>query len=204
MPEPLPYIAAVRRTGAEPFHTDGDPLPFDLLAFWQWSRSDLVSNVTRGRLAEFIVACALQVDISGVRNEWDAFDLITPSCLKIEVKSAAHVQSWHQSRPSDIVWRTPRARAWDAATNQQSTEARRQADVYVLAYLHHERKPTIDPLNTVQWSFFVLPTRLLDSRTRSQHSITLKTVRALGGGHVTYSGLSAAVAEAGQRQRAAD
>jgi hypothetical protein len=204
MSEPLQPITAARRTGAEQFHSHGDPLPFNLLAFWQWSCSDLVSNVTRGRLAEFIVACALEVDISGVRNEWDAFDLITPSGLKLEVKSAARVQSWYQSRPSDIVWRTPRTRAWDATTNRQSNEVRRQADVYVLAYLHHEHKPTIDPLNTNQWCFFVLPTRLLDSRTRSQHSITLRSVRSLVGDPVTYSGLPAAVAEAGQRQCAAD
>jgi hypothetical protein len=30
-----------------------------------------LSNATRGRLAEFIVATALRVNVSGVRNEWD-------------------------------------------------------------------------------------------------------------------------------------
>lgn len=74
MSEALLPITAARRTGAEQFHSHGDPLPFNLLTFWQWGCSDLVSNVTRGRLAEFIVACALDVDISGVRNEWDACD----------------------------------------------------------------------------------------------------------------------------------
>jgi hypothetical protein len=202
MPEPLPPITVARRTGDEPFHTGSKNLPVNLLAFWQWSTSDLVSNVTRGRLAEFIVATALGIDVSGVRNEWDAFDLINSSGLKIEVKSAARVQSWYQSRLSDIVWRTPRTRAWDAATNHWSDESRRQADVYVLAFLHHENKSEIDPLNVDQWHFFVLPTCDLDSRTRSQHSITLRSVEAMVEGFVDYRGLAAAVAKAGDRQRA--
>ena len=58
------------------------------------------------------------------------------------------------------------SRAWEATTNHWSDESRRQADVYVLAFLHHAEKPTIDPLNTDQWRFFVLPTCDLDSRSR--------------------------------------
>ena len=103
----------------------------------------------------------------------------------------------------NIVWRTARTRAWDAATNLQSTESRRQADVYVLPLLDHQDKAIIDPVNTAQWCFFVLPTRALDARTRSQHSITLRPLTALASSSVSYSGLSAAVDRAGQAQRGA-
>ena len=48
---------------------------------------DLVSNATRGRLAEFIVAKALKIDTSIARVEWQAYDLITRNEIKIEVKS---------------------------------------------------------------------------------------------------------------------
>src|SRR5262249_23331500 len=190
-----------RKGGQESLHYDGNQLPANLLAFWQWSASDLVSNVTRGRLAEFIVATALGVDVwGGVRNEWDAIDLLTPEGFKVEVKSAAHVQSWFQSRLSKIVWRIPPARAWDAATNLQSSEVRRQADVYVLALLRHEDKLTIDPLNVQQWCFFVVPTSVLDARARSQNCISLESVRPLAE-PVTYYGLRQAVARAGKLQR---
>lgn len=200
---PLQRHVASRRTGLENLHADGQDLPFNLLEFWQWSGSDLVSNVTRGRLAEFIVASALGIDVTGVRGEWDAFDLITREGLTIEVKSAAFVQSWDQVELSNIVWRTPRTRAWDAATNRQSTEERRQAEVYVFALLHHLNKKTIDPLNIGQWSFFVLPTQALDSRARSQHSITLPSLKTLAGLPVSFSGLSSAVDRAGNVQREA-
>jgi hypothetical protein len=200
MSNPLPALRVTRKTGMEALHLGGKVLPVTLLSFWQWSASDLVSNVTRGRLAEFIVATALGIDTSGVRNEWDAFDLVTRTGIKLEVKSSAHVQSWYQARLSSIVWRTPRTRAWDATTNVFSKDSRRQADVYVMALLQHREKESIDPLNLDQWCFFVVATRVLDARTRSEHSITLKSLEALGNA-VSYSGLSAAVEQAGKIER---
>lgn len=200
MSEELPPMAVDRRQGNEPLHNEGVPVGRSLLEFWQWSASDLVSNATRGRLTEFIVGSALGADLGGVRNEWDAFDLVTPSGIKVEVKSAAYLQSWYQRRPSAISWRTPKTRAWDPLTNVQSPDVRRQADVYVLALLDHLDKSTVDPLDVSQWRFFVVPTPLLDARTRSQHSITLKSARSLVGNPVSYDGLADAVDRAG-RQR---
>ncbi|MDH3459970.1 MAG: hypothetical protein OEM00_03140 [Burkholderiaceae bacterium] len=195
MPDPLPPIVVTRMSGVEPLHFDGQPLAINLLSFWQWSTSDLVSNVTRGRLAEFIVATGLGADVSGVRGDWDAFDLITPEGVKVEVKSAARVQSWFQAKLSDVVFSTPRTRAWDPSTGRSDQESRRQADVYVLALLDHRNKSTIDPLNLRQWTFFVVPTRVLDGRKRSQHSIGLSSLQALSP-PVQYSELKPSVAKA--------
>jgi len=200
MTNTLSRLSVARKTGSEALHIEGDRLPVTLLEFWQWSASDLVSNVTRGPLAEFIIATALGIDTRGVRSEWDAFDLVTSTGLKIEVKSAALVQSWHQNRLSPVSWRVPRTRAWDATTNIYSADSRRRADIYVFALLQHEDKSSIDPMNLSQWCFFVLPTRLLDERTRSQHSITLRSMQALAES-VTYHGLPAAVDHAGELQR---
>ncbi|MDO8749663.1 MAG: hypothetical protein Q7K03_00735 [Dehalococcoidia bacterium] len=196
MVEALGPLPVMRKTGKEPFHVNGQDLGFDLLSFWQWAASDLVSNVTRGRLAEYVVACALGLATDNVREEWAAFDLRTPSGIKIEVKSAAYVQSWYQAKRSAIMFVVPKTRAWDAATNTQSREAQRQADVYVFALLAHVDKSTIDPLNINQWQFYVLPTTMLDARTRSQHSITLNSLEQLCGGAVYYGELSKAIEKA--------
>jgi len=184
-----------RKNGGEPFHASGAPLAFDLLGFWQWSSSDLVSNVSRGRLAEYIVASALGIDTTGVRDEWAAFDLQTPSGVKVEVKSAAFVQSWHQSKLSSITFVTPATRAWDPETNVLSSDQRRQADVYVFALLCHTAKTSVDPLNVHQWRFYVLPTSTLNARTRSQHSITLRTLETLGREGVASEQLARSVEE---------
>lgn len=193
MTKPLDRLATTRKTGDEKFHSNGREVQFDLLSFWQWAGSDLVSNATRGRIAEYVVARALGLNTEGVRDEWAAFDLETPSGLKIEVKSAAYVQSWHQAKLSSVVFKTPKTRAWDAETNIQSGEPCRQADVYVFALLAHTDKSTIDPLNVDQWHFYVVPTATLNVRTRSQHSITLKSLEKLCDGAVHYTGLRTAV-----------
>lgn len=189
----LGRLIASRKTGEERFHLDGTDLHFTLLDFWQWSASDLLSNATRGRLAEFIVAKALGIDTAGVRNEWDAYDLRTDGGIRIEVKSAAYIQSWFQNRLSSISFLTRPTRAWDADTNRQSLDAKRQADVYVFALLAHRDKSTANPLNVDQWRFYVVSTPVLNARTRSQHSITLNSLETLAGGSVVFSELKDAV-----------
>lgn len=196
MTTPLPRLAAVRRSGSEPVHAGGHPVGGTLLDFWQWSASDLVSNATRGRLAEYLVHRAVGSPEQSVRDEWDAFDLTTPDGIRVEVKSAAYLQSWHQERLSSILFRTPKTRAWSADTNRQEAEARRQAQVYVFALLHHTDKPSVDPLNVRQWTFYVLPTRVLDVRTRSQDSITLASLQALCGRATSFEDLAQAIRQA--------
>lgn len=190
-------LSILRRTGAERFHHGDEDLGFDLLSFWQWSTSDLVSNATRGILAEYIVACALRLEVESARNEWAAYDLVTEDGIKVEVKSAAFVQSWHQDRLSTIQFLVRKTQAWDPATNMYSQERRRQADVYVFALLAHQDKLSIDPLDLGQWQFYVLPTSVLDARQRSQHSITLRSLQRLCDAPVSYEELAEAVNRAG-------
>jgi hypothetical protein len=192
----LSRLKIIKKTGAERLHRGGTDFGFDLLSFWQWSVSDLVSNVTRGVLAEFIVARALGICTDGVRDDWAAFDLVTAKGVKIEVKSAAFVQSWHQAKLSRISFLTPATRAWDNETSTQSPDAKRQADVYVFALLAHTDKGTIDPLDVGQWRFYVLPTSELDARTRSQHSITLGTLEKQRQECIAFDDLAVAVAKA--------
>ena len=193
VPNPLGALPAKRKTGTELFHTSARPTSVTLAEFWQWSASDLVSNATRGRLAEFIIASALGV-ASGVRSEWDAFDLLTPAGLKIEVKSAAYLQTWHQLKPSSISFSTRLARVWNTETNSLDPEPRRSADLYIFALLaHQESKETLDPLDLDQWHFYFLTTQQLDARTRSQHSITLKSLQGLCPTPSRYEDLPTAV-----------
>lgn len=199
MSKNLSRLTIKRKTGQEPFKAAGKVLDFTLSDFWRWSVSDLVSNATRGRLAEFIVARALSASTDEVRDEWQAYDLLTPDGVKIEVKSAAYLQSWHQKEPSKIVFQTPKTRAWDPNTNIQGKESKRQAEVYVFALLAHKDKATIDPLNLDQWRFYVLPTSALDARKRSQHSITLKSLEDLAGSSIGYDRLCDTVKEAVRR-----
>jgi hypothetical protein len=188
----FPRLPLNRKIGDEPFRSGDAHLKFTLLDFWRWTASDLVSNSTRGVLAEFIVARALALD-TGVRTEWQAFDLETASGKKIEVKSAAYVQSWGQNELSKIIFSTRHTLGWDADTNAVSTERKRQADIYVFALLSHREKETIDPMNLQQWEFYVVPTSMLDGYKRSQYSITLKSLQQLYPAPVKFAKLRNAI-----------
>ncbi len=191
---PLGLRKATRKTGKERVRSGDQHLDGDLLDFWEWSTSDILSNATRGVLAEYIVAQAVGINTKEeVRDEWANFDLQTPSGIKIKVKSAAFLQSWHQNSLSKITFKVPATRKWNAETNQQASQPTRDADVYVLALLAHTDKATVDPLDMGQWKFYVVATKVLDERKRSQHSITLKSLEALCDGEVTFSGLAAEV-----------
>lgn len=195
-------ITTKRLLGPEPFRSAGKSLGFDVLEFWRWSTSDLVSNVTRGRLAEFITARALGAPTTRVRNEWAAYDLDTPEGIKVEVKSCAYLQSWAQAKFTQVLFGVRKARAWHRESNLQATIPTREADVYVFALLAHRNKESLDPLNLDQWEFYVLSTGALNERKRSQHSITIKSLRALGAGPIAFGALRWRVQDA-YRQRPA-
>jgi hypothetical protein len=192
MPNDLLRLKVQRKNGCERFGQDGADAGFDLLSFWQWSVSDLVSNATRGVLAEYIVAQALGV-ATETRNEWDAFDLRATPTLKVEVKSSSYIQSWFQKDLSSIVFVVGPRRQWDADTNVQNKQSEWQADVYVFALLKHQDKKTVDPMNLDQWDFYVVGVSTLKNRTTSQKSITLKSLRTFCPVPVKFGELRAAV-----------
>ena len=147
MSEPLPAIETLRKSGTERFHAGLTELDFDLTSFWQWSGSDLVSNTARGVLAEYLVARALGLPTDGVREEWAPCDLITPKGVKIQVKSAAYLQTWYQERPSKIIFSTKPSRCFNATTGKVAPEPTREADVYVFALLRHLDKKMLDRMD---------------------------------------------------------
>lgn len=197
----LPIIQAKRKSGDEPFLSKGEAFPFDVTSFWRWAFSDFVSNTARGILAEYIVARAVGIGDTDIRPEWAPFDVTTPEGIKIEVKSAAYIQSWQQNDYSKISFSVAKKRGWDAQTGL-AVEPTRHSDVYVLALLHHKDQMTLNPLDLDQWSFYVLTRQSLDARDRSQHSITMPSITGTGINcfglrPVSYFDLGAAVRAAG-------
>jgi len=196
MKPPLGRLDVQRLDGSEGFRLCRELLPFKVRDFWAWSVSDLVSNATRGRLAEYIVAKACRIDTAKPRDEWAAVDLVTPAGISIEVKSAAFIQSWHQDAYSKISFNVRKTLKWDPETGKASSPPCRVADVYVFALLAHKDQATLEPLNLGQWEFYVLPTSTLDARKRSQHSITLPSLRKLDSGPYGFSTVADAVCRA--------
>ena len=195
----LSHVPARRLAGSERFRCSRRDLDFSVLDYWAWSASDLLNNAQRGVLAEYLVGKALACDLdSETRTEWDAFDLITPEGITVEVKSAAYLQSWHQEQLSTIRFRIAPTHGWDSRTNSTDPIQRRQAQVYVFALLHHEDKATVDVLDLDQWSFFVLPTVVLDRERGRDESLGLPALKDLGATPVPFEELRRVVIAAGR------
>lgn len=190
-------IDVTPKRGDEPFYQNRRALDIRLIDFWRWSASDLVNNTTRGILAEYIVACALKIN-TGVRVEWDAYDLLIPptnerSEIRIEVKSAAYLQSWEHRKLSNIIFNIRPTRGWNSTTNERENDLKRQGDVYVFCHLKHEDKDSVDPLNLEQWDFYILSASILNERFPTQKSISLSSLRKLNPCQAKYEEITTCI-----------
>ena len=171
----------VFRNGSDSFRIHGASAGFTLGDYWRWAASDLVINIQRGVLAEFIVTKALGAAEDYPRNAWDIFDVAarntqTGESYDLEVKSAAYVQAWHQinSKPSPISFNI----APSEELSKRFGKPTRPAWAYVFCVLG---KPGADPdpLDLGQWEFYVITTAALDEERPSQKTIRLNPLREL-------------------------
>ena len=184
----LPKKRVRRRRGDEPFVG----MEGNLLEFWEWAHSDIMSNTERGRLAEFIVAKAMGA-ASGHRVEWDLYDVKTPDEITIEVKTSAYLQTWRQTQLSNIIFDIAPKMEWVAGINQYKPQPKRHAMVYVFCLFAAQDGMTANPMALDQWEFYVLPTRVLDAHMPVQKTIGLKSLVKLGARKVSFDELKAAV-----------
>ena len=187
MNEKFPALEVALKTGDEPFRDGSQKLDCTLLDFWRWSASDLTNNALRGVLAEYIVALALGLTKS-TRVEWDAHDLVTPSGAKIEIKSAAYLQSWAQAKLSKISFGIRQTQLLSG----ESRESKRQAQIYVFCLLHHQEQTTLDPLDLKQWTFYLVPTEVLDEK-RPGKTLTLSSLLQLNPIEARFDEIAACV-----------
>lgn len=165
-----PAINIETKSGREELTINETPTQYKLLDFWKWTCSDIILNKTRGAFAEFIVATAVGFDGCPIQKDWDPYDLTADNGnIKIEVKSAAYIQSWEQKKLSDIIFsiRAPKS------TNI------RPSDVYVFCLLKHKDQNTINPLKLEQWEFYVVNTLKINNYNRSKTNITLNSLKEL-------------------------
>lgn len=194
----LDALTVTPKTGDDRFTHQGHDVGANLLSFWRWACSDLVGNVMRGVLAEYVVGLALGCVDGGVRPEWNATDLCTSQDCRVEVKSSASLQSWSQTKLSPIKFDIEPKTGWYAETNTYATERKRQADVFVFCVLTHTDKVTVDPLNLDQWDFYVLSTNRLNAAVGEQKSITLGSLLRQNPARASFADLRACIEAAAQ------
>ncbi|MCE5210818.1 MAG: hypothetical protein LLG40_04635 [Deltaproteobacteria bacterium] len=160
--------------------------------FWNWAHSDFLSNAQRGILAEYIVGKALNC-LKNRRQEWNAYDLVTDSGIKVEVKSAAYLQSWEQNKLSKIRFDIGQKKSWFAETNTFNKICDRSADVYIFSVLSEKDRNKIDPLNLRQWFFIALPSKIINRKFGEQKTVGLSVLEKLGVRRLAFEELKAEI-----------
>ncbi len=191
-----------QRSGDEHITFEGMPIGYLLSDYWAWNASDLLNNTLRGSYCEFIISSALGLDLSGVNEDWGAYDVNFPfrwnddgvwrDDIRIEVKSGAYLQAWQQSKLSNILFSIRPTRAWDPLTGY-ADEVKRQSDVYVFCHYTVTERGKTDPLILDDWDFYILRTRILDEICGGQKTLSLRSLQRLDPIEAKYSGIKNAI-----------
>jgi hypothetical protein len=177
-------IIPTQKTGEEYFHQNGNTIAYNLLQFWRWAGSDLINNTTRGWLAEYIVSIALDSS-KEVRLEWAPFDIQFKGYC-IEVKSSSYIQSWNQTNISQIRFGIELHRIWNSLTGKYENKSTRSSHIYVFCVFKETDIKKIDPMNLLQWDFYIIPTYKINSSLGKQKTVGLKKLKVLKSVIVSY------------------
>lgn len=184
--------------GSEQLIFKDKELGSSVLDFWSWAYSDLIRNVNRGAFAEFIVLEAMN-NQSGItprtnfRVSMDAYDLLSPDGIRVEVKSSAYIQAWESEHPARISFRIAPAKSLDSSGNYSAdSQYCRHSDVYVFCvWTAMSRQQNI--LDLSLWDFYVIATKTLDQKVPNQKTITFQSLLSLQPRKVDYFGLYEAI-----------
>jgi hypothetical protein len=187
-----PQIHAMTRRAGTACFQGASQKALTLADFWEWAMSDLLTNSTRGILAEYLVATALGVVTpDSLREPWGTVD-IRWNRIKIEVKASAYVETWFQktlTTPSFGIAPTREI----GTTGKLSKVSKRQADLYVFCLLANKDPCAVDPMDLAQWNFYVVSSKTLNEKMGKQKRIGLEGLEKLEVKPVTYAGIMEAV-----------
>lgn len=186
-------------TGNEKFIFKDKDLGKTMLNFWSWAYSDLIRNVNRGAFAEFVVREAMNTQCRNApprtdfRVSMDAYDLLSPDGIRVEVKSSAYIQAWESEHPARISFRIAPAKSLDSSGNYSAdSQYCRHSDVYVFCvWTAMSREQNI--LDLSLWDFYVIATKTLDQKVPNQKTITFQSLLSLQPRKVDYFGLYEAI-----------
>lgn len=186
-------------TGNEKFIFKDKDLGKTMLNFWSWAYSDLIRNVNRGAFAEFVVHEAMNTQCRNTpprtdfRVSMDAYDLLSPDGIRVEVKSSAYIQAWESEHPARISFRIAPAKSLDSSGNYSAdSQYCRHSDVYVFCvWTAMSREQNI--LDLSLWDFYVIATKTLDQKVPNQKTITFQSLLSLQPRKVDYFGLYEAI-----------
>ncbi len=165
--------------------------------FWTWFRPSLAENWMRGVVGEYWVTKALGLT-DKMRKGWNSWDIETPDRIRIEVKTTGYRQSWH--KPTDKMaipkFVVPKVKVKADESRGLRQRQYRPAHLYVLCFHKEKDVDNLDPLDTSQWEFYVVPTTVIDEKVNpnaKSPSINLRFLSENSFDPVSFNGLKDAI-----------
>ena len=162
-------------TGQEQFTLGGNSIGFSVLDFWAFQHSNIWD--VQEEIAEFIVAKALGQDMPYNKNGWTLWDMNYRE-KRIEVKETGYYHSWRtdgkvsQQRTFGITKAYSRYK-------DNSSEFKRQDDIYVFCLILGETREASNPLVLENWRFWVVPTSTINRLCGDNKTISLGRVKRI-------------------------
>lgn len=164
-------------TGQEQFTFDGESIGFSVFDFWAFQHSNIWD--VQEEIAEFIVAKALGQDKPYNKNGWTLWDM-NYRAKRIEVKETGYYHSWRtdgkvsQQRTFGITKAYSRYK-------DNTSEFKRQNDIYIFCLNLGETKEASNPLVLENWRFWVVPTSTINRLCGDNKTISLGRVKTITG-----------------------
>ena len=163
--------------GHEEFMQDDKSLGFNVIDYWRFQHSNLIDNI--GSVAEFLVARALHKAEPDNCNGWTLYDLSYRD-YRIEVKATSYWQSWKKSHKISEQ-RVFSIRGTHLEYQNAKTDIERQNDIYIFCVDEGKDPISSNPLNVNNWSFYVVPTSIINEEYGDKKTLSLKTLQKLDG-----------------------
>jgi len=179
IPEPASNSGRCVMYGTETFEFDGQKLDYNFLDFWRFHYSNIYD--IQGRIAEFIVAQALDIRASQNDQYWTLWDL-TYRGIRVEVKETSYYHSFNKEGKvsQQRSFRIPKASGSYDPEVSGNNEYCRQNDVYVFCLNTGYTKEESYPLNLNNWEFYIVPTSVINENCGDNKTITLGKIKKLG------------------------
>lgn len=167
-----------------------------MIDYWRWAHSDLINNIDRHALAEFIVASSiglLRIGTEAFRNLLRPYDLLSTEGFRITVKSSAYVRSRDSKHPDHISFGiAPAGIPMENGKYKMHAPIQRSSDVYIFCiYTSMSKDET--PLNLDLWEFYVLATAVLNEKKPTHKTITLPSLMQLNPIQCSYHEIGGAI-----------
>jgi hypothetical protein len=175
-----------RRTERRSLRTDETSSAY-IAEFWKWGASDLASEPIPQSLAEFIVAKALGIPISGTRSFTQAAKFTTELNCQVEVRSWSFINKKKEIEPSNLSFKIPRINKDLPYQRSFRPGPKAHPDIYVFAMFVHNVPATADPLNPDQWLYYVISANSL--RGAKDEVVNIRLLQEVAGRYVSFDKL---------------